>query len=129
MLLLYPNIRPDSNAARQMISDNVCGEVPKHISWSNSKFQTQLPTADPTMMLFRGLQDFSLINREHSQRRVQELATFTNVKGGLDLEHNKGLQSAGSPVTQSSPNAKTEICNLRAFLKEWLPVKVQNGIF
>eukprot|EP00116_Pleurobrachia_bachei_P013475 sb/3473737/ len=23
--------------------------VPKHISWSNSKFQTQLPTADPTM--------------------------------------------------------------------------------
>ena len=41
----------------------------------------------------------------------------------------RGLQSAGSPVTQSSPNAKTGIWILRAFLKEWPPTKVQNGIF
>ena len=36
----------------------------------------------------------------------------------------RGLQSAGSPVTQPSPNAKTEIWILRVFLKESMPIKV-----
>ena len=41
----------------------------------------------------------------------------------------RGQIMPGSPVTLSVPNAKIEIWILRAFLKGWPPIKVQNGIF
>ena len=59
---------------------------------------------------------------------MQEKCTFyPGVKFQGDIANFvplRGLQSAGSPVTQSSPNAKTEILILPAFLKESPPIKV-----
>eukprot|EP00116_Pleurobrachia_bachei_P001462 sb/3461724/ len=87
MTTSYDDLNPEPGAVEN------CGmslwtfyRVPKHISWSNSKFQTQLPTADPT----------STIN----YARLGDIDTWCDPQWGFPIH------VWGSHHVSMSPNAR-----------------------